>query len=141
MPETETRPLGITALSIFFMFGAAVSFVSFISLLFPGSFLQPMWRLNPRALEGFTSMGRWAILLMCIVCVACALAAVGLWRGARWGYWLAVILLAINLLGDIVNVVLGTEPRAAVGIPIVVAILALLMSKRAKRFFLLADRV
>src|SRR5437016_13447699 len=122
MPKSEGRPLGITALSTFFTFGAAVSFVSFVSLLFPGSFLQPMWRLNPRALEGFTSMGRWAILLMCVVCVACASSAIGLWRGERWGYWLAVILLSINLLGDIVNVVLGTEPGAVVGIPIVVAI-------------------
>ena len=81
-------------------------------------------------------MGVWAVILMGAVCVGCALAAVGLWRGARWGYWLAVSLLAINLLGDILNVFLGTEPRAVVGIPIGLAILAFLMSRRVRRFFL-----
>lgn len=134
--KSETRPVGITALSIFFLFGATASFVSFVSLLFPGSFLEPVWRLNPRAREGFAGMGVWAIVLMSAVCIACASAAVGLWRGARWGYWLAVALLAINLLGDIINVVLGIEPRAALGIPIVLAIFAFLMSRRVRRFFI-----
>jgi uncharacterized membrane protein (DUF2068 family) len=81
-------------------------------------------------------MGVWAVVLMGAVCAACALAAMGLWRGARWGYWLAVFLLAINLLGDILNVFLGTEPRAVIGIPIALAILAFLMSRRVRRFFL-----
>lgn len=115
--KSETHPLGITALSIFFLFGTAASFVSFVSLLFPGSFLEPMWRLNPRAREGFASMGAWEIVLMFAVCIACASAAAGLWRGARWGYRVAMVILCINLLGDIANVLLGTEPRAAVGIP------------------------
>jgi hypothetical protein len=139
--DSETRPIGVTALSIFFLFGAAASFLSFVSLLFPGSFLEPMWQLNPRARENFTSMGMWAIVLMSAVCVACVSAAVGLWRGTRWGYWLAVALLAINLLGDIANVVLGTEPKAAIGIPIVLAILAFLMSRRVRRFFLRSSGV
>ena len=106
--RSETRPPGITALSIFFLFGAAMSFISSVALLFPGSFLEPMWRLNPRAREGFAGIGAWAVVLMCGVSALCALASVGLWRGARWGYWLAVALLAINLLGDILNVLLGT---------------------------------
>ena len=80
-------------------------------------------------------MGAWAVVLMCAICVACASASAGLWRGARWGYWLAVTLLAINLSGDMVSVLLGTEPRAAVGIPIVVVILAFLMRRRVRRFF------
>ncbi len=133
--KSETRPLGITALSIFFLFGAVMSFISSVSLLFPGSFLELMWRLNPRAREGFAGMGVWAVVLMCAVCVACTSASIGLWRGARWGYRVAVVLLCINLLGDIANVVTGIEPRAAVGIPIVLAILAFLMTRGVRRFF------
>src|SRR5437667_9551541 len=135
MTKAEVRPVGITALSLFFLFGAIASFVSFISLLFPGSFLDPVWRLNPRAREGLGGMGVWAVILMGAVCVACALAAVGLWRGARWGYWLAVSLLSINLLGDVLNVFLGMEPRAVIGIPIALAILAFLMSRRVRGVF------
>ena len=135
MTKAEARPIGITALSLFFLFGAGASFVSSISLLFPGSFLEPVWRLNPRARAGLGGMGVSAVILMGAVCLACTLAAVGLWRGARWGYWLAVSLLAINLLGDILNVFLGTEPRAVIGIPIALAILAFLMSRRVRGFF------
>jgi Predicted membrane protein (DUF2127) len=132
---SEARPIGVTALSIFFWAGAIISFTAAVSLLFPGSFLEPMWRLNPRAREGFAGIGGWAILLMSAVSVACAMAATGLWRGARWGYWFALVLLVMNLIGDIANVLLGTEPRAAVGIPIVLAILVFLANRRVKRFF------
>ena len=133
--KSKTRPIGITALSIFFLFGASMSLIASVSLLFPGSFLEPMWLLNPRAREGFTSIGVWAVVLMCAVCVACALAAMSLWQGARWGYLLAVALLVVNLLGDVTNVVTGTEPRAVVGIPIVLAIIAYLRSRQVRRFF------
>ncbi len=139
MTKAEARPIGITALSLFFLFGAGASFVSSISLLFPGSFLEPIWRLNPRARSGLGGMGVWAVILMGAICLACASAAVGLWRGARLGYWLAVCLLAINLFADILNVFLGTEPRAVIGIPIALAILAFMMSRRVRRFFFGSD--
>ena len=129
------RPAGITALSIFFAAGALISFTSSASLLFPGSFLEPMWRLNPRALEAFHNMGGWAIVMLCTVCAGCAFAAVGLWRGARWGYRLALGILVINLTGDIANVALGTEPRAAIGIPIVSLILIYLVKQMTKHPF------
>ncbi len=135
MSISETRPPGITALSIFFVFGSAMSFIASASLFFPGSFLEPLWQLNPRAREGLAGLGGWAVFLLCAVCVLCASAAVGTWRGARWGCWVAGALLCINLLGDVANVVTGAEPRAAVGIPIVLAMLAYLMTKRSRRFF------
>ena len=133
--SSATRPAGIIALTLLFLFGTVASFVSFVALVFPGSFLEPIWKLNPRAHEGFATMGRWAIVLMSVVCVACALTAVGLWRGARWGYWLAVVMLALNLLGDVANVLVGTERKALLGIPIVVVILIYLASRRVRGFF------
>jgi hypothetical protein len=142
MPESTTRPRpgGISALSIFFAAGALISFTCAVALLFPGSFFEPMWRLNPRARVAFGSLGAWAIVLMITVCVACALASRGLWRGRRWGYRLAVGILVVDLLGDLTNVILGTEPRAAVGVPIVAVILWFLASARVRSFFR-ADRV
>lgn len=74
-------------------------------------------------------------MLMCVVSLACAAAAVGLWHGLRWGRWLALLLLLTNFLGDIANVVSGTEPRAAIGIPIALAIIFFLMSTRVRSFF------
>ena len=113
---SRPRPFGITALSIFFLFGAVISFTVFVSLIFPGTFLEPMWRLNPRAREAFMNVGAWAIVLMFAVCLSCALAAAGLWRGARWGYRMALALLVVD-------------------VPIVIVILTYLTSQRVRRFF------
>lgn len=38
-------------------------------------------------------------------------------------YWLAVALITINLIGDFINVFLGTETRAIVGVHVAAAIL------------------
>jgi len=134
-PEWSERPGGITALGIFFAAGAAISLVSCIALLFPGGVLEPMWRLNPRARAGFAGMGAWAPVLLTAVGIACAAAARGLWSGRPWGRRLAITLLAINLIGDAAYVILGTEPRALVGIPIAALLLLYLATGRVRAFF------
>lgn len=65
------------------------------------------------------------------VCLACATSAVGLWRGNRWCYRLAIGLIATNLVADVVNVVLGA------------ALLVYLGSRRVRAFFRIprADRL
>jgi hypothetical protein len=130
-PTTSTmskqRPLGVIALVTLFAVGTCASLISAVSLMFPGSFLEPIWQLNPHAREGFSHIGAWAIMLMLAVCVACALTAIGLWRGCWWGYWLAVLMLLTNLAADLINVITGSERRAIAGIPVVLFILAYLL--------------
>jgi hypothetical protein len=135
-----TRPPGVTALAVFFVFGSIVSAVSELALLFPGGTLEPMWRLNPRAHEAFLQMGFWAALLLGTVSAACGLAACGLFRGRRWGYRLAVALLLVNLGGDLVNAGLGTEPRALAGAPIVALLLVYLGSRKFRHHFAATPR-
>src|SRR5690349_2996856 len=120
---TRSRPWTVTALSAFFALGATISGVSLVALAFPGGFLEPMWRLNPRAREQFAAMGGWALVLMGVVCVLCALTAHGLWRGSRLGFVLGVTMLLVSLLGDLANAVLGVEPRAWIGVPIAALLL------------------
>src|SRR5689334_19496420 len=67
------RPAGVTALSIFFLAGAIICVIAVSSLLFPASFLEPIWRLNSRARTGFAAMRSWAIVLLLVVGVACAI--------------------------------------------------------------------
>jgi hypothetical protein len=129
------RPRSVTALSVFFAFGAAVSCTTLLALLFPGGPLEPMWKLNPRAHESFAAMGSWAFVLMGVVCIACASASIGMWRGTRWGYVLAVALLLTSLLGDLANALLGLEPRAWIGVPIAALMLVFLTRPRIRAFF------
>jgi predicted ferric reductase len=134
-PARGSRPWTVTALSVFFAFGATISGLSLVALALPGSFLEPMWRLNPRAREQFATMGGWALLLMAVVSVLCAATAYGLWRGSRLGFVLGVTMLLVSLLGDLANAVLGLEPRAWVGVPVAALLLWVLTTGRARAFF------
>jgi len=111
-------PIGLKLLAIFFAFGACMCGLTVGLLLFPGSALDSLWRLNPDAHAAFQWIGRLSILLMAIVGVACALAAIGLARNAIWGRWLGILILAVNLVGDLTNTLLRHDPRTLVGVPI-----------------------
>ena len=115
---------------MFFALGAAISGATRVSLLDPGGWLEPMWRLNPRAREQFAGMGHWGPILMGVVSAACALAALGLWRRRRYGWLLGMTLLAVSLLGDGVNAALGLEPRAWIGVPVAALLLVVLARSR-----------
>ena len=130
-----TRPIGITALIIFFVAGTLISFLAGLSLLIPSAFFNGMWRLNPHGHQGLLRLGYWAVVLLFAASVSCAIAAVALWKCARWGHFLAIVLIGINLISNVVNTVLGIEPRAIVGVPIALAILLYLMSGRVTNHF------
>jgi hypothetical protein len=68
-------------------------------------------------------------------CLTCAAASYGFAYGRRWGYRLGVALLLVNCAGDLANVVLGIEPRAIVGIPIVAMLLWYLSSRKVRLYF------
>ena len=110
------------------MVGTSASLLSALSLTFPGSFLEPIWLLNPHAREGFSRMGSWAIVLMAVVCIACISTAIGLWRGVIWGYWFAVVMLVLNLVGDLINGITIMERKAIAGVPVVLLILVYLIT-------------
>lgn len=125
-----SRPHGITALGLFFVFGAVMSGLAAVMLLSPGSALEPLWRLNSCAREGFAAMGLWGVLLMVTVCLVCGMAALGVLRCRRWGYWMALAILSINLAGDTANAVIAHDWHTLVGLPIGGAMIVYLLSKR-----------
>jgi hypothetical protein len=131
----RSRPRSVTALSLFFALGSAMALLSLVALLFPGTLLEPMWDLNPRAREQFAVMGPSALLLMAVVSAVCALASYGLWQGKRFGFILGLTLLAASLMGDLANATLGLEPRAWIGVPISAALLVMLATGRARAYF------
>jgi len=105
-------------------------------LLFPGSPLDWLWRLNPDARVAFQSMGYWSLVLMGIVATACLFAAIGLWRAKAWGTWLALIILSINMLGDLTNVLVRHDYRGLIGVPVAGAMIFFLFAcgRRSKSF-------
>ena len=135
MTPTDDRPVGLTAISVFFAAGTIPSTASAFALAFPGAWSEAMWRLKPDAPAQFASMGPWAIPLMVVVAMACAGAAVGVWKMRRWGYQLAIGILTVNLLGDTLNAVVRHDWRTFVGLPIGGAMLVYLLSHRIRARF------
>lgn len=128
-------PPGVRALSAFFVFGACASGVSLITLLFPGGPLDALWRVNPRGHAALHGAGAWGMILMAIVCLVCVLTARGLWIGARWGRWLALAMLSLNLAGDTVNALVLGDLRTLIGLPVGGALIAYLLSRRVRAVF------
>jgi uncharacterized membrane protein (DUF2068 family) len=110
-------------LSGFFAFGATMCALTTALLLFPGTVLDSLWRLNPDAYAAFQTMGAWAIALMLAVGIACGITAIGLWRGAFWGSQIAIVILVVNTIGDLSNVMLRHDFRALIGLPIAAAMI------------------
>jgi predicted membrane protein DUF2127 len=105
-------------LALFFALGTCMCALTIGLLLFPGGALDSLWRLNPEARVAFQRMGGVSILLMTVVGVACALAAIGLARNARWGRWLGILILVVNLVGDLTNAFVRHDLRTLIGVPI-----------------------
>ena len=120
----------------FFAFGATMCALTVGLLLFPGSALDSLWRLNPDARLAFESLGYWSVVLMLTVGTACLFAAIGLWRGRPWGTWLALIILSINMLGDLTNVFVRHDYRGLIGVPVAGAMIFFLLAcgHRSKNF-------
>jgi hypothetical protein len=127
---SPTGALGVSALVFFFVFGCTMSGLAAVMLIYPGSVLDALWRLNPRAQNSLHAMGVWAVALMLSVCFACAAAATGLKRRRLWGFWIAIAILGINLVGDLVNAVFARDWRALIGLPIGTIMLAYLLANR-----------
>lgn len=127
--------IGVLALAVFFVFGTLMSGLSFLALLFPSSQLKSIWRLNPDAHTSFLLLGGWALMLMASVSLACGLAALGLFRYRRWGYWLALGILATNAIGDLGGAILRSDPRTLIGVPIVALLIAFLARPRVRSMF------
>ena len=100
-------------------------------LLFPGTALDSLWRLNPGARSGFQKIGvLLAAPLMLVVGIACAGAAFGLAKRKPWGRHLAIGILAVNLAADSVSAPVRHDARTLIGLPIGGAIIAYLWKER-----------
>ena len=127
---------GLGVVIAFLIFATLMAAFIGTLLLFPGKALESVWRFNPEARSAFQSMGRLASLLLFVVgAVACG-GAVGIYRRRKWGWWLAVLLFAVNALGDAVSLfVMGRVLQGASGVLISGLFLLYLMQPSVRRQF------
>jgi len=124
----SATPIGMKLLALFFAFGTCMCALTIVLLIFSGTMLDSLWRLNPEAHAAFQSIGWLSILLMATVGTACGLAAIGLARNTTWGCWLGILVLTVNLVGDLTNALLRHDLRTLIGVPIAGAMMVYLVS-------------
>jgi hypothetical protein len=126
---------GLTAMAVFLVFGATMATLAGITLLFPGSFLDPIWRLNPEAGEQLHQLGRGIGIAFLGLGAAMFAAAIGWIKRRFWGWALAVIIIASQVLGDLVNALRGEFLKGAVGVAVAGALLIYLLQPRVRSAF------
>jgi hypothetical protein len=130
-----TKPPGFAAIGIFLFFGAAMAGLAATTLLWRGTALDRIWTLNPAAYRQLSPLGSKIGILFLLLSAALLISGIGWFRHQRWGWRLAVAIIAAQVLGDIVNLARGDLLRGATGVIIAGALLLYLLTPRIRAPF------
>jgi|SRR5229473_3901446 len=126
---------GVIAVGVFLFFGATMAALAGTTLVFPGTILDQAWALNPTAYRQLAPLGRIVGLLFLLLSGSMAFVGTGWFRRRYWGWRLAVLLIATQVLGDIVSVLRGDFVRGGIGFAIAGLLLLYLLSAKVKAIF------
>jgi len=140
MPDTvearlQNPPRGFAAVGVFLFFGMTMACLAGVTLAWPGTPLDRMWRLNPDVYRQLGPLGRKVGLLFVLLSATLGLAGVGWFRRRHWGWMLAVAIIATQVLGDLLNLIRGDWLRGGTGVVIAGLLLLYLLSPTVKQAF------
>src|SRR5262249_47640501 len=132
-----SRPIAVTVVAAFLFLATAIAAVVGIALLFPGPLGDRIWELNEPGAQFFHSLGQSSGLLLLALACRTFSAAIGLLRGRRWAWWFAVVLLAVQVCGDLAGYfVIYDAIRAVLGVGVSLIFLCLLALRPVRDYFL-----
>ena len=106
-----------------------------LTLSFRGTPLDRIWALNPAAYARLAPIAPVAGALFFLLSAALACAAVGWFRRRLWGWMLTVIIIASQVLGNLINCLRGDFLRGALGLLIAGALLLYLLRPEVRAGF------
>jgi hypothetical protein len=131
----RTKTLGFTAVGIFLLFGATMASLAATTLLWRGTLLDRLWDLNPIAYKQLAPLGNTIGILFLLLGAALTAAGIGWFRRRLWGWRLAVVIIATQVLGGVVNCVRGDLLRGGTGFIIAAALLLFLLQHKVRTAF------
>lgn len=136
-PDLDIFPKtpAFAAIGMFLFFGALMASLAATSLLWPGTAIDRLWALNPTAYQQLAPLGRAVGILFVALGAALFTAGVGWFRRRLWGWRLAVVIIATQVLGDVVNCVRGDWLRGGTGVIIAGALLLFLLQSKVRATF------
>jgi hypothetical protein len=130
---------GKSAIGIFLLFGAVMASLAGATLLWRGTAFDRIWTLNPRAYKELAPLGKVVGIPFLMLGVLLAVACMGWFKRRVWGWRLAVAIIAIQVLGDLVNAFRGDAVRGGVGFLIAGALLVYLLRPEVRAAFVSAN--
>jgi hypothetical protein len=131
----HVSPRGLTAIGVFLFFGATMASLAGTTLVWPGTALSKLWVLNAAAYRQLAPLG-WRIgILFLGLGAALATAGVGWFRRSRWGWKLALVIIAIQVAGDLINLLRGDFVRGGTGVVIAGGLLLYLLRPNVRASF------
>jgi hypothetical protein len=91
--------------------------------------------LNPTAYRQLSPLGSKIGILFLLLSSALLASGIGWFRHRLWGWRLAVAIIAIQVLGDIINLVKRDFLRRGIGVVIASAVLIYLLTPRVRAEF------
>jgi hypothetical protein len=130
-----TKTPGFTAIGIFLCFGAVMASLAATTLLWRGTVLDRVWVLNPMAYKQLAPLGNTVGVLFLVLAATLTTAGIGWFQRRLWGWRLAVVIIATQVLGDVVNCVRGDWLRGGTGVIVAGALLLFLLQPRIRAAF------
>jgi len=128
--------LAFTAIGVFLFVGALMASYAATTLLWPGTPLDRLWELNPKAYRQLVPLAPMVGLLFLLLCACLVTAGLGWFRRRLWGWRLTVAIIAIQLLGDTFHCLQGDSLGGGVGVIIAGGLLLYLFRPAIRRIFL-----
>jgi len=125
----------MVAFGIFLFFGATMAALAGTTLIWRGTILDGVWKLNTTGYKQLTALGRSVGILFFLLSGSLAVAGTGWFRRRHWGWSLAVAIIATQILGDLVNFFRGDFIRGGIGTAIGGTVLLYLFSENVKTTF------
>jgi hypothetical protein len=106
-----------------------------LSILAPASSLAAIWTVKAEEYRQLLAFGPIAGIGFLLLAPAFAAASWGCFRRLRWGWCLAVVLVAINALADLARAVTSGASEGWIGVAIAGALLWWLTRSRVRHLF------
>jgi hypothetical protein len=105
----------MTAIGVFWLLGAVMALFAGLTLMWSGTIADRLWEINAAAHVQLLLLGRKVGLGFILLSITLTFAGFGWFRRLKWGWILAVIVLITQMLGDLVNAVMGQYARGITG--------------------------
>lgn len=105
------------------------------TLVWRGTLLDRLWTLNAPAYEQLAPLGRTIGAPFLIFGVILLITAMGWLRRRRWGWYVGVAIIVIQLAGDLMNLFLGQLVRGGVGVIIAGLLLVYMLRPQMRAAF------